>query len=157
MREVGPPSLAMKIILIENIEKLGKIGDIIEVKDGYARNYLFPKALALEATSTNLRIVERKKQKQALKQEKIKQQAQELAKRLTSVSCTIALPAGEDDKLFGAVTAQDIVEALEQEGVAIDKKNIVLKQPIHRLGIYNVEIKLHPEVSQELKVWVIKK
>ena len=147
----------MKLILTKNIEKLGKIGDTIEVKDGYARNYLLPRALALKATSANLKIIEKTKQRQQVKLGKIKQQAQEMAKRLASVSCTITMPAGEDDKLFGAVTAQDIVEALKQEGITIDKKNIALNQPMHRLGIYNVEVRLHPEVSQELKVWVIKK
>jgi len=147
----------MKLILLEDIENLGKAGQIIEVKDGYARNYLIPRALALEATTPNLKIAEKARQKQQLKLEKIKQQATQIAKKLSSTSCTITMPAGEDDKLFGAVTAQDIAEALKQEGIVIDKKDIILKAPIHKLGIYSVEVKLHPEISQELKVWVIKK
>ena len=147
----------MKLILVEDVEKLGKAGDTVEVKDGYARNYLLPKNLALSATDASLKIVEKNKREKQVKLEKVKQQAAELAKRLASMSCTITMPAGEDDKLFGAVTVQDIAEALKQEGIMVDKKNITLNQPMHRLGIYNAEIKLHPEITQELKVWVIKK
>ncbi|MFH0731749.1 MAG: 50S ribosomal protein L9 [Candidatus Omnitrophota bacterium] len=147
----------MKLILLENVDNLGKMGDAIEAKDGYARNCLLPKGLALEATASNLKIVEKKKQKQQQKLDRIKQEAREAAKKLTLVSCTITMPAGEDDKLHGSVTAQDIADALEQEGIKIDKKNIVINQPINKLGIYSCEVKLHPEVTQELKVWVIKK
>jgi len=147
----------MKVILLEDIKKIGKTGDTIDVKNGYARNYLFPKNLALEATFGNLQVAEKSKHKKQLKIEKIKEQAADLAKKLAATSCTIAMPAGEDEKLFGSVTAADIVGALEQEGIAIDKKDIVISQPMHKLGIYNVVIKLHPEVAQELKVWVIKK
>lgn len=147
----------MKLILVKDVENLGKANEIVEVKDGYARNYLLPKNLALEATSANLKIVEKNKRKHQIKLEKIKQQAAEFAKKIASMSCTITMPAGEDDKLFGAVTTQDIAEALKQEGVIIDKKDIILNQLIHSLGIYNVEIKLHPEITQELKIWVIKK
>ena len=147
----------MKLILIEDVKNLGKIGEVVEVKNGHARNYLLPRNLALEASPANLKIVEKTAKRQELKLEKIKQQAAGLAKKLASMSCTITMPAGEDDKLFGAVTAQDIAEALKQEGITIDKKDIILNQPIHRLGIYNVGIKLHSEVTQELKIWVIKK
>ena len=147
----------MKLILVEDVGNLGKAGDTVEVKDGYARNYLLPKNLALLATDASLKIVEKNKREKQLKLEKIKQQAAELAKRLASMSCTITMPAGEDDKLFGAVTVQDIAEGLKAEGIMVDKKNIILNQSIHRLGIYNVEIRLHPEITQELKVWVIKK
>ena len=147
----------MKLILVEDVGNLGKAGDTVEVKDGYARNYLLPKNLALLATDASLKIVEKNKREKQLKLEKIKQQAAELAKRLASMSCTITMPAGEDDKLFGAVTVQDIAEGLKAEGIMVDKKNIILNQSIHRLGIYNVEIRLHPEITQDLKVWVIKK
>lgn len=147
----------MKVLLLKDVESLGKTGDTVEVKNGYARNYLIPHDLAIEATSANLKIIEKNKQKQQLKLTKMKEEALELAKRLAAMSCTISMPAGEDDKLFGAVTAQDIAEALKQEGIIIDKKNIMLQQPINRLGIYNVGVKLYPEVTQELKVWVIKK
>jgi len=147
----------MKLILVENVEDLGKAGETVEVKIGYARNYLLPKNLALEVTASNLKIIEKNKKKQQIKSEKVKQQATELAKRVATVSCTITMPAGEDDKLFGAVTTQDIADSLKQENIIIDKKDIVIGEPIHKLGIYNVQVKLHPEVMQELKVWVIKK
>ncbi len=149
--------MEMKLILVEDVETLGKAGDVIDIKDGYARNYLLPKNLALQMNTANLKLVEKNKEKQKLKLEKVKQQAKETAKKIASISCTITMPAGEDDKLFGAVTAHDIAEVLKQEGIMVDKKSIVINQPMHRLGIYNVEIKLHPEVVQELKVWVIKK
>ncbi len=147
----------MKLILLEDVESIGKTGDVVEVKDGYARNFLMPKKLALEINPASLKLAEKSKQKQKLKLEKLKTDALELAKKIAAASCTITMPAGEDDKLFGAVTAQDIAEALKPEGIAIDKKSIVISQPIHKLGIYTVEVKLHPEVTQELKVWVIKK
>ncbi len=147
----------MKLILAEDVKNLGKAGETVEVKNGYARNYLLPKNLALAATPANLKIIEKNKREKQLKLEKVKQQAAELAKKIASISCTITMPAGEDDRLFGAVTAQDIAETLKQEGIIVEKKNIIINQPIHRLGIYNVEIKLHPEITQELKVWVIKK
>lgn len=147
----------MKIILVQDVENLGKIGEIVDVREGHARNYLIPRALGFEATKVNLAMAEKKKQEQKLKLEKVKQEAADLAKRLAAVSCTIAMPAGEDDKLFGAVTSTDIAEALKQEGIAIDKKNIILDKPMHKLGIYTVSVKLHPEITQELKVWVIKK
>ena len=147
----------MKVILIEDVKDTGKAGDTVDVKNGYARNYLFPKSLALEATSANLQVAEKNKRKKELRLQKLKEQAAQLGKRLASTSCTIAMPAGEDEKLFGAVTAQDIAEALKQENIVIDKKDIVINQPMHKLGIYNVAVKLHPEVTQELKVWVIKK
>lgn len=147
----------MKLILIEDVKTLGKAGEVINVKDGYARNYLLPKNLALKASTENMKVAEKNKQKKQLKLMKAKEQASELAKRLASTSCTIATAAGEDDKLFGAVTTQHIADALKQEDILIDKKAIAMPEPIHRLGIYNVMVKLHPEVSQELKVWVIKK
>ncbi|MBN1405641.1 MAG: 50S ribosomal protein L9 [Candidatus Omnitrophica bacterium] len=147
----------MKVILLQEVRNLGKIGEVVEVKDGYAHNFLMPNSLALKASSANVKIAEHAKKAQAAKTEKIKQDAADLAKKIAAASCTISMSAGEDEKLFGAVTSHDIADVLKQEGLVIDKKDIVLSQPIHKLGIYNVEIKLHPEITQELKVWVIKK
>ena len=147
----------MKVILTEDVKKVGSTGDIIQVKPGYARNFLFPKKLARPATEANQKIIEeiKKKKEQALVKEK--KAAEGLREKLSLVSCTIAVEAGDDDKLFGSVTAQDIASAFEQEAISIDKRKIVLAEPIKKLGVYNVTVKLHPEVSGEVKVWVVKK
>ena len=147
----------MKIILSEDVNGLGKIGDIVTVSDGHARNFLFPKKLAKLATEQNLKEVETKRVKQKGLEEQQKKIALELKEKLVNVSCTILVQAGDDEKLFGSVTADMIAKAFEAEGVAIDKKNIKLDEPIKKLGVYNVEAKLHPEVEATLKVWVVKK
>ena len=146
----------MKVILKQDIEKLGKTADIISVSDGYARNYLFPQGLALEACRANLKIVKQQKKKEAQLKQKQKNQAQELAAKITSVSCTILVQAGEDGKLFGSVTNQDIAAAFKQEGVDIDKRKIELSEPIKEVGVFKINIKLHPEVAAEAKIWVVK-
>ncbi|MCD6521547.1 50S ribosomal protein L9 [Candidatus Calescamantes bacterium] len=146
----------MKVILRENISKLGRIGDVVDVKPGYARNYLFPRGLALPATEGNLKKVEEEKRIREKKEEKIKEEARNLARKLQKKSITIPVQVGEEEQLFGSVTAQDIANALVQEGFPIDKKHVVLEEPIKALGIYNVEIKLHPEVSTTIRVWVVK-
>ena len=147
----------MKVILIEDVKKLGSMGDIVQVKDGYARNFLFPKNLAKLATDSNLSIIEeiKKKKIQALLKEK--KEAELLKEKISLVSCTISIEAGEDDKLFGSVTSQDVAEAFEQEGFSIDKKKIILEEAIKKLGVYHISIKLHPEVTAEAKIWVVKK
>ena len=147
----------MEIILKEDIVVLGKSGDTVKVKDGYARNYLIPKGLALEVTPANLKVVEAQRRLKARKQQEQKQRAQELADKLANASCTVAMPVGEDDKLFGTVTNNDISEALKEEDIIIDKKDIVIEEEIPRLGIYYFRVKLHPEISQRVKLWVVKK
>jgi len=146
----------MKIILCEDIEKLGKTGETANVKSGYARNYLIPKNLALEATDANVRVVEEIKKKRQLAAQREKEKAQSVCDALQSVSCTISSQAGEDEKLFGAVTSADIAEALEPEGFKLDKKQVLLEEPIKELGVFQVSIKLHPEVTASVKVWVVK-
>lgn len=147
----------MKVVLIEDVEKLGATGNIIEVNRGYARNFLFPRKLAKPATDSALKIVEEIKKKKLAKLAKEKRSAEELKEKLGLVSCTIPVEAGEDDKLFGSVTAQDIAHAFELEGFSIEKKQIVLEEPIKSLGVYHVSVKLHPEVVGAVKVWVVKK
>lgn len=147
----------MKVILIEDVQNIGSIGDIIQVKDGYARNYLFPKNLAKPATGQNLKIIEEIKKKKSLAITKEKKEAEELKDRISLMSCTLSVEAGEDDKLFGSVTTQDIASAFEEEGILLDKKKIMLEEPIKKLGVYHVAVKLHPEVTAEVKVWVVKK
>ncbi len=147
----------MKVILIENVPKLGSMSEIVEVKEGYARNFLFPRNLAKPATGSNLKIIEEIKKKNLRSLAKEKKRMVELKEKLSLVSCTIPVEAGDDDKLFGSVTAQDIAEAFEAEGFSMDKGKITLKEPIKKLGVYHINIKLHAEVTAEVKVWVVKK
>jgi len=147
----------MKVILIEDVKSIGSMGDIIDVKDGYARNFLFPKKLAREAINSNLKIIEDIKKKKLIAQAKEKKEADAIKEKISALSCTIPVEAGEDDKLFGSVTSQDISRAFETEGLVIEKRKIILEEPIKKLGVYNISIKLHPEVIAEVKVWVVKK
>jgi large subunit ribosomal protein L9 len=146
----------MKIILLKEIPKLGKEGDIVEVKNGYARNYLIPQRIACEATSQKLKEIENKKLIVERRKERIKQNALEFAKKISDTSITVVMKTGEDGKLFGAVTSIDIVKGLEKEGIKIDRHNIIMEEPIKELGIYQVKIKVHSEVEAKLKVWVVK-
>jgi large subunit ribosomal protein L9 len=132
------------------------VGDLITVKDGYARNYLIPQGKAIRATSQNIKKLEHQKLQIMEKLNKSKREAERLSERLETLSCTVAKTAGEEDKLFGSVTAIDIAESLKLEGIEIDKKKIFLSEPIKKLGIYTVPIKLHQEVTANLKVWVVK-
>ncbi|HPN72438.1 MAG TPA: 50S ribosomal protein L9 [Candidatus Omnitrophota bacterium] len=133
------------------------MGDEVTVKDGYARNFLFPRKEAIEATAGAVKVLEQKKGQARRREQKLKQESEVLAGRIASVSCTIPMEAGEEDKLFGAVTAEMISTALAAEGIEVDKRKIVLEQPIKTIGVQNVEIRLHPEVKAEVRVWVIKK
>ena len=146
----------MDVILRKDVGKLGKAGEVDSVMTGYARNFLFPQGLALEASAGNLKVVEKEKEKSLLRQQQQKQQAQELADRIQAVSCRITVRAGEDGKLFGSVTTQDIVEAYKSEGIELDKKKIELERPIKEEGVYKIQLKLHPEINAEGKIWVVK-
>jgi large subunit ribosomal protein L9 len=146
----------MKVILTQDITGLGSIGDLITVKDGFGRNYLVPQGKALQATSQNMKKLEHQKRQIREKIDKAKREAERLAARIESVSCTVAKAVGEEDKLFGSVTGMDIEASLKLEGVEIDRKKINLLEPIKSLGIYNIPIKLHPEVTATLKLWVVK-
>jgi large subunit ribosomal protein L9 len=146
----------MKVILTQDITGLGSIGDLITVKDGFGRNYLVPQGKALQATSQNMKKLEHQKRQIREKIDKAKREAERLAARIESVSCTVAKAVGEEDKLFGSVTGMDIEASLKLEGVEIDRKKINLPEPIKSLGIYNIPIKLHPEVTATLKLWVVK-
>ena len=146
----------MKVILTEEINAVGQPGDLITVKDGYARNYLLPNNKAVHATTQNMKQIEHQKRCISEKLNKIKSDAEKLAKKLEQISCTIIKPAGEEDKLFGSVTSSDIYESLKNEGIEIEKKKISLDAPIKELGIFNISVKLHPEITATLKVWVVK-
>jgi len=145
----------MKVILKQNVESLGKAGDLIKVADGYARNFLVPKGLAAEANSRNLKVFEHEKQRILQQAEKIQKQAEETALRLSAVTCTIARRVGEQRKLFGSVGAKDIEEALVAQGIEIDKKSVLLDEPIRALGEFPVRIKLSAGVTGEIKVVVV--
>jgi len=146
----------MEIILIEDVPSLGNAGDLVKVSDGYARNYLLPRKKAVRATAVTLKTVEQERHTLEHKQDKLEQEAQELAQKIEEISCTISKPAGEEGKLFGAVTSADIEEALREQGVSVDRKKIVLEEPIKNLGVYTVSLKLHPQVIAQLKLWVVK-
>jgi len=146
----------MKVILKTDIERLGKVGDTVTVAPGFARNYLLARDMALEATAGNLARIAGEKKRYAKVQEKSRKDAEALAVRLAALSLTIRQPAGESDRLFGTVTNMDIAAALEKEGIAIDKRQISVEEPIKTLGIYTVPVRLNPEVTAELKVWVVR-
>jgi len=145
----------MKVILREDVKSLGRVGEVVNVSDGYARNFLFPKRFALEANTKNLKEFEHNKKVILEKTAKIKASVKSLADQMAAVSITIKAKSGEDEKLFGSVTNMDIAEALAAQGYEIDKKKIVIDEPIKRLGEYSVSIKLHPDVSTEVKVHVV--
>lgn len=146
----------MKIILKEGIKNLGNIGDVIEVKDGYARNFLIPKSLALKANPKNLKILEYEKRMKEAAKKREKKEAFAKASKLENISCTVKVKAGEDDRIFGSVTPLDIKKALDSQGIDVDKRNISLVESIKALGIYHALIKLHPGVETKIKVWVVK-
>jgi large subunit ribosomal protein L9 len=146
----------MKIILKKDVEKLGKAGEIIETKRGYARNYLIPQGFAVEASTANMKIFEQEK---ATAQRRFQQEvgsAEELAAQLNTVSVTAAIQVGEEDRVFGAITNQNIADLLAEKGYEIDRKKIILEEPIKSLGVFEVPIKIHSEVEAKIKVWVVR-
>jgi len=146
----------MEVILREEIDNLGRRGDVVKVAPGYARNYLLPKRLAVAANESNKKIVEQEKQAYLRRESKEIGDANDLAKMMATVEVTIAQKAGENDQLFGSVTSQDISAALERAGYTIDRRKVSLAEPIKALGDYIVSVKLHREVTVELPVHVIK-
>jgi large subunit ribosomal protein L9 len=145
----------MKVILKDNVENLGEIGDLVPVKPGYARNFLIPQGKAIEATVRNVKVLEHQKKLVQDRINKTIRSAESLAKRIESISVTISQKVGENDRLFGSVTTMHIADALMEEGFDVDKKKILLEEPIKQLGVYTVPVKLHPDVSANLKVWVV--
>lgn len=143
--------------MIQDVDRIGKTNSIVKVKDGFARNFLIPNKLAIPVTAENIKKLEQEKQNKLLQSEKVKKLAQEQVKRLLGLSLTIPVLTQEDDRLYGSITAQDIVTGLKDEGIEVDKNSIILTEPIKNLGIYEVAVKLHPEVTANLKVWVVKK
>jgi large subunit ribosomal protein L9 len=145
----------MKVILKEDVKNIGSMGQILDVADGFARNYLVPRGLAMEANVKNVKSLEHAKRVVQEKVKKVRSQAQDLSTRIANTTVVIKAKSGEEGKLFGSVTTMDIAEQLKNEGFDIDKKKISLDEPIKRLGTYTVNIKLHPEVSTPVQVEVI--
>lgn len=146
----------MQVVLRADIENLGRLGDVVNVKPGYARNYLIPKGLAMLATEKNLKVFEREKKKLQEKMDAIRFAAQELKEKLEALEVVIEVRVGEGDKLYGSVTAANIADKVQELGYEVDKRKIVIPEPIRALGEYDLEVKLHPDVKAILKVKVVK-
>lgn len=146
----------MKVLLRKDFETLGDAGKIVNVKDGYARNFLIPQGIAFEASERNLHVLEQEKKRYAAMKLKEMKASEVLAAKLDGVSITAAMPVGEDDRIFGSVTNQDIADLLAAKGFEIDKRKIILEEPVKALGIYEIPVKLHSEIECKVKLWVVK-
>ncbi len=147
--------MARELILMADVEGLGLEGAKVKVAEGYARNFLVPRKLAVPVSQAALRRLEKNRLARELRQKHDRDTAQSLAASLEKLSCTLAVKVGENDKLFGSVSAADIAANLKTQGLELDKRKIHLEDPIRELGVYSVKIKLHPEVEASLKVWVV--
>lgn len=145
----------VELILRKDVEHLGDAGEVVEVRDGYARNYLLPQGLAYEATEGNLNRLreERRRAEKAVRRER--DQAEELAEKLAGFSITFSKRAGEEGRLFGSVSASDVAQRLQEEGYAVERSHVDLDEPVKELGVYTVGLDLHAEVRPEIKVWVV--
>jgi len=146
----------MQVILRQQQDKLGDEGEVVTVKPGFARNYLIPRGIAYEATDANLRRIQMEKERATKRAADEFGEARAEAKRLSGVSLTFNVRAGDEGRLFGSITNQDIADRLAEEGISIDRKKIELEEPIKALGVYSVPVHLHTEVRPEIKIWVIK-
>lgn len=146
----------MEVILRQAVEKLGHTGDVVNVSNGYARNYLLPRGIAYVATDGNKRRIEQERQRLEAAEESRRMSARELAEKLEQVSLTFSARVGDEGKLFGSVTSGDIAAQLAAQGLQVEKRQIDLHEPIKALGVYRVPVRLHADVHPEIKVWVIK-
>ena len=146
----------MKVILRKNFDSLGKTGEVVEVKDGYARNFLFVNKIALPATEGSIKRLEIDKQQAESGKKKEKKAAIELKEKIEALSCTITRKTEQENKIFGSVHSADIAEQLLTQGITIDKKKIEIGEPIKEFGVYNIPVKLYPEVEAIIKLWVVK-
>lgn len=145
----------MKVILLQDVKGQGKKGEVINVSDGYARNFLFPKNLAIEANSSNMKVLEQQKKAKQLKEEQEFKKAKELALEIEKLTIQIKAKAGEGGRLFGSVTSKDIIEAIQKNStIKLDKKKIIMPEPIRELGVKHLDVKLYPGVVAKLKVHV---
>lgn len=149
--------MAVEVILMADVENLGQVGDVVRVADGYARNYLVPRGVAAPKTRDNLRRLEIEKKKRQEEYERNRSIAEMQAERIGRESVTIAVEAGEDDKLYGSVGPRQIADALAENDIRIDPDAIELEDPVRELGVYTVDVNLHAEVTATLKVWIVRK
>ncbi|HPG00394.1 MAG TPA: 50S ribosomal protein L9 [Kiritimatiellia bacterium] len=147
--------MSTEVILMADVPGIGAEGEVVKVAEGYARNYLLPKSLAAPVTGATRRVLEKKRKEREAKLAQEREGAEALVKTIEQVSCTITVKTGEGGKLFGSVTVNDIAEALKAQGVTVDRRIIDLPEPIRELGVFNVPIKVHPEVQAVLKMWVV--
>ena len=147
--------MTRELILTGDVEGLGLEGQMVKVSEGYARNCLIPQKLAVPVTKSALKRLEKNKLERESRQLKDMEAARSLALSIEKMSCTIPVKVGENDKLFGSVTTADILASLKQQGVELDKRKILLAEPIRELGVYSIKIRLHPQVEVSLKVWVV--
>jgi large subunit ribosomal protein L9 len=147
----------MDVILLEDVANLGQRGEKVSVKGGYARNFLLPRKLALPATPSGIRMMKEEERRREIREIKMHREAEDRAKDLSKVSCTAEVQAGEDDRVFGAVTSADIAELLTNQGFDIDKRRIILDEPLKALGVYTIPVRLYKDVEAKVKVWVVKK
>lgn len=146
----------MEVVLIKDYQGLGKAMDVLPVKDGYARNYLIPQGIAVPATEGNKKKVAEVKSLNERREVKKLADAREVAKKIEQTPCTIAVKVGEEEKIYGSVSAQEISDFLKKEGFDVEKRQVGLEEPIKQLGVYNIDISLYRDVSAKLKVWVVK-
>jgi large subunit ribosomal protein L9 len=146
----------MEVILLDSVPNLGDRGATVKVKPGYARNYLFPRKLALPMSDANRNVFSERERVLEKRDQVAMEGARKAAEKLADVSCTIRVQVGEEDKLYGSVTAADIARSLTEQGHEVDRRQIELAEPIKQLGVYTVDLKLHREVSAPIKVWVVK-
>lgn len=147
--------MATEVLLMDQVDGLGIEGDIVRVSEGYARNFLFPRGKATEVTEGKKRQIEKKRLERLSQLEKEKSASLELAKKLDGIECTISAKVGDNGKMFGSVGIPQILEKLSEQGLEIDRTKLILATPLHELGVFDVAIKLHPEVTATLKVWIV--
>lgn len=146
----------MQVILTQKVQGLGERGDVIRVKDGFARNYLLPKKLAVPSTEAQKRVLGEENRLHETRDRKLKQSVEVIAEKMKGLSCTLVVQAGEEDKLYGSVTSHDIAKAVSDQGFQVDHRQVILEEPIKKLGVYTVPVRLHREVEVAIKVWVVK-
>ena len=147
--------MAVEVLLMDAVPGLGIEGDVVRVADGYARNYLFPRGMASEVTEGKKRQIEKKRIERLELMRKEQSAAEELAKKFEGLSCTIAVKTSEGGKMFGSVTAAQIIEKMAEQGITLDRNQLKLDSPLHELGVFDVTVILHPEVKTTLKVWIV--